>query len=114
MPDQPTVRIVTPGQAHARGADVCLLDVREPDEWRAGHVDGSLHIPLGQLPARLPEVPRDRPLVAMCRVGARSGHAAAFLAHHGYEVANLDGGLEAWAAQGLPLVTGEGQPGTVI
>jgi rhodanese-related sulfurtransferase len=108
------ISVVTPGQAHERGDAVHVLDVREPEEWDAGHVEGSMHIPLMQLPARLAEVPRDRPLIAVCRVGARSASATMFLERYGYQVANLDGGLEAWAADGLPLVAGDGQPGVVI
>ena len=80
------------------------VDVREPEEWQAGHVDGSLWIPLGELQARAGELPRDRPLVIVCRSGARSGYAADALVAAGYDASNLAGGLHAWAAAALPIV----------
>ena len=96
---------LTPAQAGAALADGALaVDVREPEEWQAGHVDGSLWIPLGELQARAGELPRDRPLVIVCRSGARSGYAADALVAAGYEASNLAGGLHAWAAAALPLV----------
>ena len=84
-----------------------LIDVRDPGEWRAGHVAGAAHIPLAQLPARLDALPRDRALLLFCESGLRSGVAAALLRHHGFaRAANVAGGRVAWAAQGLPLVHG--------
>ena len=88
-----------------------LLDVREDDEWAAGHSPNASHVPLGQLdPAA---VPSGTPVIAICRSGARSARAAATLAAAGISVSNLDGGMQAWAAAGLPLVTDTGAPGTV-
>jgi rhodanese-related sulfurtransferase len=91
-----------------------LLDVREDDEWRAGHIDGSQHIPLGQLGDRLGELPKDRPIIAVCRTGARSGAAVRGLRQLGYVAENLDGGVTAWQRAGLPLVDDSGAPGKVI
>jgi rhodanese-related sulfurtransferase len=91
----------------ARRAEFQLVDVRTPEEWTAGHIEGSTHIPLEQLGARLDELERERPLVMVCRSGNRSGFAAAQLAQVGFEVHNLDGGLQQWAADRLPL-TAEG------
>jgi rhodanese-related sulfurtransferase len=88
-----------------------LLDVREPAEWRAGHAPGARHIPLGQLPGRLSEVPPHRPVVTVCRSGARSRRAAALLAREGRQVHNLTGGMQAWIAAGLPLQAKGGRPG---
>ena len=85
-------------------ATVTVLDVREDDEWTAGHIDGALHVPLMDLPQRLPEVPADAPVVVVCRVGSRSAQATAWLAQQGYDVRNLDGGMVAWFAAGLPAV----------
>lgn len=107
------VRLVTPAEVGAGGRDVQIVDVREDDEWRAGRIDGAQHIPLAQLPTRLDELDRDRPVVAVCRSGSRSGHAASFLGRQGYDVANLEGGVKAWVAEGLPLTTPDGRPGTV-
>ncbi|MBC3193427.1 rhodanese-like domain-containing protein [Pseudonocardia sp. C8] len=93
----------------ARGA--LLLDVREPEEWRAGHIEGAFHAPLGDLdPARFD---RDRTVVAICRSGNRSATAAAALAGAGVDARNLAGGMKAWAAAGLPFAGEDGEPGTV-
>ena len=80
-----------------------LVDVREPHEWKAGHVPGATHIPLADLPGRFAEeLPdRDAPILLYCRTGARSGRAALFLAHHGYaRVANLADQMERWRRLG--------------
>jgi rhodanese-related sulfurtransferase len=95
---------LTPAQAGAAlGQGAVAVDVREPQEWEAGHVHGSLWIPLGELQARAGELPRDRPLVIVCRTGARSGYAADALVAAGYDASNLAGGLFAWTAAALPL-----------
>lgn len=94
--------------------DVVLLDVREDDEWRAGHVEGAVHIPLGELGRRLAELPRDRPLVALCRLGPRSEEATAALREQGYDVRNLTGGMTRWAAEGRPMVSETGAIPAVI
>ena len=100
---------LTPAQAGTALEEGALaVDVREPEEWQAGHVDGSLWIPLGELQARAAELPRDRPLVIVCRSGARSGYAADALVAAGYDASNLAGGLHAWAAAALPLVPAGG------
>jgi rhodanese-related sulfurtransferase len=92
-----------------------LLDVREPDEWTAGHAPDARHVPLGTLDARYAdELPTDRPIVAICRVGGRSQRAAATLRQAGYDVANLAGGMIAWAEAGKPVVTDDGATGTVV
>jgi rhodanese-related sulfurtransferase len=81
----------------ARAAPV-VVDVREP--WEVAHcrIDGSISIPLAQLPTHLAELPIDAPLVIVCHHGSRSQHAAMFLAQRGYaNVHNLSGGIEAWA-----------------
>jgi queuine tRNA-ribosyltransferase len=87
--------------------DRALIDVREPDEWSAGHVAGATLIPLGQLPERLDEIPNDRPVFVMCHSGNRSSRAAALLNEHGFDVTNVTGGITAWQANSLPVVTGE-------
>src|SRR5438105_11418383 len=81
-----------------------LLDVREPWEYAAGHVPGAQLIPLGELEARVAEVPRDRPILSICQVGQRSLAAAAFLISQGYrDVTNIDGGTTAWLERGYPV-----------
>jgi len=91
-----------------------LVDVREDDEWQAGHIDGAQHIPLGELGDRLGELPTGRHIVAVCRSGGRSGAAVRGLRKVGYDAENLDGGVTAWSKAGLPLVDPSGKPGRVI
>jgi rhodanese-related sulfurtransferase len=79
------------------------LDVREPFEWHRGHIRDALHIPLGELAARLHELPKGQRIVAVCRSGARSGSIVGPLRDLGYDVVNLGGGLLTWHASGLPL-----------
>lgn len=84
-----------------------LLDVREPDEWEAAHVSGSTLIPLGELEARVAEVPRDREIVVVCRSGNRSKAGRDILLAAGHtRVTSMSGGLLAWKAQGHPTVAG--------
>src|SRR5438876_9066022 len=81
-----------------------LLDVREPWEYREGHVPGAQLIPLGELEQRVNEVPRDRPILAICHSGQRSLAAAGYLQQLGYpSVTNVDGGTAAWIERGFPL-----------
>lgn len=95
---------------HDVADDALLIDVREPDEWAAGHAPNAIHIPLGELPARLHELPdTDDTLGIVCRMGGRSARAVAWLAHQGYDVANVEGGMLAWHHAGKRL-TGDGQP----
>lgn len=75
-----------------------LLDVREPEERALAAIEPSLHIPMGEVIERLAEIPRDRPVVVYCHVGARSEMIAAYLEAEGYEnVHNLSGGIDAWS-----------------
>lgn len=91
---------------HEHKADVHLLDVRQPEELTGelGRIEGVQHIPLGELRERLGEVPKDKPVVAVCRSGRRSAQAALILEGGGHErVANLTGGMIQWRALGLPV-----------
>jgi rhodanese-related sulfurtransferase len=81
-----------------------LLDVREPWEYEEGHVPGAQLIPLGELEQRVTEVPRDRPILAICHSGQRSLAAAGYLQQLGYpSVSNVDGGTAAWIERGFPV-----------
>jgi DMSO/TMAO reductase YedYZ molybdopterin-dependent catalytic subunit/rhodanese-related sulfurtransferase/glyoxylase-like metal-dependent hydrolase (beta-lactamase superfamily II) len=84
-----------------------LLDVREPGEWSAGHAPRAVLIPMAEVHARLDELPRDAPIVVACRSGGRSAAITGALRAHGYDALNLAGGMSAWAAAGLPVVTEE-------
>jgi rhodanese-related sulfurtransferase len=112
QPDQP-YREVDAAAARAATEDgAVLLDVREPQEWQAGHAPEAIHIPLGQLPTRVDEVPKGGEIMVICRSGNRSARAAAFLADRG-DVANVAGGMKDWARCGYPVVAEGGGPGTV-
>jgi rhodanese-related sulfurtransferase len=92
-----------------------LLDVREPDEWAAGHAPGAHHLPMTELPHRLAEVPMDEDVVVVCRSGGRSAKVVAYLMQRGWDnVRNLDGGMQEWEAAGRPLISESGQPARVI
>ena len=90
-----------------------VLDVREPIEWAHGHVAGSVHIPMGEVPTRLAEVP-DGQVLVVCKVGARSARVAGYLVQQGRDAVNLDGGLLDWEAAGRALVSETGQPPAVV
>jgi rhodanese-related sulfurtransferase len=84
-----------------------MLDVREPAEWDAGHISGAVLIPLGELPSRLNEIPKDREIVVVCRSGNRSASGRDILLNAGYaSVTSMGGGMNQWATAGLPVVTG--------
>ena len=85
-----------------------LLDVREDDEWAAGHAPGAAHIPLGDLGTRATEVPRDTTIYVICRSGGRSARATLALVGSGWDAVNVAGGMQDWAAAGLPMITDSG------
>ncbi len=85
-------RLAEPG-----AGELALIDVREPQEWLQGRIEGSLHIPLGSLPQRFLEIPADKLLVFICAAGARSMTACRFAAQNGREAVNLAGGIYGWA-----------------
>jgi hydroxyacylglutathione hydrolase len=81
-----------------------VVDVRQPGEWSAGHIDGALHISGGELPSRIEEVPKDGPVATICGSGYRSSVSASLLLQHGHrEVTNVLGGMSAWKAAGFPV-----------
>ncbi len=95
--------------------DAYLLDVREPDEWEAGHAPGAHHLPMMEVPARIAEIPTDRDVVVVCRSGGRSGQVVSYLTGNGWDnVRNLDGGMQSWAAAGRDVVTENGRPPRVL
>lgn len=89
-----------------------LLDVREADEWAAGHASAARHVPLNQL--SLDNVPAGDPLLVVCHVGGRSAMATQALRNAGVPAVNVAGGMAAWEQAGLPVVTDDGTPGTII
>jgi rhodanese-related sulfurtransferase len=91
--------------------DALLLDVREDEEWVAGHIAGATHVPMLGIPQHVQYgalAGEERPLVVVCRSGHRSAQVTAWLRRQGFEAYNLDGGLLEWSAAGKPLVGGTG------
>lgn len=95
---------------YERRGEVQILDVREPHEWAAGHVEGSVHLPLNRVLAGQEELDPSKPVAVVCSVGSRSEVGALMLRARGYEAYNVDGGLHAWEAEGLPLVADDDGP----
>lgn len=92
-----------------------LLDVREPDEWSAGHAPEAHHLPMMEIPARLADIPTDRDVVVVCRSGGRSAQVVGYLMGNGWDnVRNLAGGMQQWAAAGRSMVSEDGQPARVL
>ncbi|MDQ1037526.1 rhodanese-related sulfurtransferase [Streptomyces sp. V3I8] len=95
-----------------------LLDVREDDEWQAGHAEGALHIPISEFVARYGEfteaAPQDGRVHVICRSGGRSAQVAMYLNQQGVDAVNVAGGMQDWAAGGRPVVNTEGKPGFVL
>ena len=81
-----------------------VLDVREADEWESGHIEGAVHIPLHDLPARADELSADAQVLAMCHSGGRSAQATGYLVQRGVDAVNLDGGIVAWQRAGRAVV----------
>jgi rhodanese-related sulfurtransferase len=95
--------------------DAVLLDVREDDEWAAGHAPQAVHIPLGELAERIGEVPQDNGEVyVVCRMGGRSARATMYLNQSGWDAINVAGGMQVWHQQGFPLVAADGVVPEVI
>ena len=85
--------------------ELTVLDVREPVEWHHGRIDGAVHIPISEIPARAEELPVDQQLLVVCKVGSRSAQVTAFLREKGFEAINLAGGMIDWAEAGRPMVS---------
>ncbi|HEY7598234.1 MAG TPA: rhodanese-like domain-containing protein [Actinophytocola sp.] len=94
-------------------AQTVLLDVREQDEWDAGHAPQAQHIPMSELAGRLEELPADQEVLVICRSGGRSARVTAYLNANGWDARNIDGGMQSWEAAGRALTSDQGEP-TVI
>ena len=100
--------------AAASDSSALLLDVREAEEWMAGHAPGAVHLPMSEIVERVGELPRARTIVCVCRSGSRSARVAAWLGEQGYAVQNMAGGMTRWAGAGHPLINHADRPGVVI
>src|SRR5438309_10742517 len=104
-----------PVQVYERRNEIQIVDVREPYEWEAGHIEGAIHIPLAEVMAGREQgkLSTDRSVVLVCRSGNRSELATLMLQARGFEAHNLEGGMERWAAAGLPCRASAGWVGRV-
>lgn len=98
-------------------AESVILDVREPDEWAAGHIAGALHVPMNEVPHRLAYDPgplsANTAVVVVCKVGGRSAAVTAWLRNQGYDAVNLEGGMLAWHGAGRPMEAEDDGPARV-
>ncbi|WP_143231200.1 rhodanese-like domain-containing protein [Actinosynnema sp. ALI-1.44] len=99
MPNVPAVTV------NEVPADVTLLDVREQDEWDAGHAPDALHLPMSELAGRLEELPNDQDVYVICRTGGRSARVVAYLNGNGWDATNIDGGMQSWQLAGKAMVS---------
>lgn len=86
-------------------ADATVIDVREPEEYRAGHVPGARLVPLATIPELVGKLPTDQPVYVLCQAGGRSSQAVQFLAQQGIDARNVDGGTGDWIAAGYDVET---------
>lgn len=86
-----------------KSANLVVVDVRSPQEWKKGHVPGARHLFLPEVPERLSELPRDKPVAVYCDSGYRASIAASLLQRNGFDVSNIPGSWQAWKARGLPV-----------
>jgi rhodanese-related sulfurtransferase len=100
---------ISPNEAYKNQiAGAFMLDVRQPEEWNVGRIEGATLIPLSELPDRLDEVPKNMEIIVYCRSGNRSATARDLLISEGYQsVTSLEGGINNWVISGLPMVKGE-------
>lgn len=103
---------VTEAQARSATGEHVLLDVREPHEWAAGHAPGATHVPLGLLSHDVLDASAS--YVVICRSGARSAQAVLALGQAGYTAVNVGGGMQHWAAAGLPMESTTGEDPRII
>ncbi len=97
------MQLIEPAELAAIDGAV-IIDVRQPEEYEAAHVAGSRLVPLGELVERMGELPTDGTLYLLCRSGARSAQATAYLEAQGFDAVNVNGGIIAWHEAGLPIV----------
>ena len=94
--------------------EIQLVDCREPYEWDAGRIDRAIFIPVNSIMAGAgSDLDKSKPIAVICRTGNRSELATMMLQARGYDATNVEGGMEAWAAEGLPFEAADGSPGRV-
>ena len=105
-PSAPKLSAVEASEKMKFGKHPILLDVRQPEEFRQGHIAGAKLIPLGDLRQRMKELPQGREIICVCASGNRSSSAAKMLQKEGYTVFDLQGGMLAWRQAKLPIQKG--------
>lgn len=110
MTPEPLPAVVPAEALREIEAGAVLLDVRERNEWTAGHAPQAVLIPMSEINSRLDELPREGRVVVTCRSGNRSQAVVRFLVGQGVDAVNLDGGMKAWHAVGGELVADNGSP----
>ena len=105
MSDDATSIHLSPERAREMidGGGIELIDVRRDYEWDAGHLPDARHIEVNELTSRADDIPREGPVIFVCRAGNRSGMAAEAFRQAGWDAYHVEGGLQAWVAAGLPL-----------
>ncbi|HMG50237.1 MAG TPA: rhodanese-like domain-containing protein [Inquilinus sp.] len=102
---QEEIDVATLAEWRRDGTGHCVVDVREPQELAACRLDGTIDIPMAEIPVRLEEIPGDRPVVVMCHHGGRSAQVVRWLSARGMDnVVNLRGGIDAWAREVDPTM----------
>lgn len=96
------------------GDDEVLLDVREDNEFTAGHAPAAVHLPMSELPARIEEVPSAERIYVICRSGGRSAQVTGYLNGQGHSCVNVAGGMQDWATAGRDMVSETGESPTVL
>ncbi|MGE5225112.1 MAG: rhodanese-like domain-containing protein [Omnitrophica WOR_2 bacterium] len=107
----PAIQQINTEQVHSRLAQKpgpVILDVRQPEEYREGHISGAKLIPLGELTKRMGELPKNREIICVCESGSRSSVATRQLISAGYSAVNLRGGMAGWQRSGMKVSKGSG------
>ena len=105
-PPMPSVSAAELNEKLKNGKRPLVLDVRQPEEFRTGHIIGAKLIPLGELGRRLKELPKDKEIVCVCASGSRSRSATKMLLSEGYNAINMNGGMMIWSRAGLSMKQG--------
>lgn len=109
--DQDRAAVVDVPQAAAglESGNALILDVREDDEWQAGHIPGATHVPLGELAERAATLSALHPIYVVCRSGKRGLEGTTLLRAAGFDALNVEGGMQAWQEAALPLEPSNGR-----
>lgn len=102
----PTIQVTEVQEKLKQGNQFVLVDVRQPEEYQAGHIAGAKLIPLGELPRRLKDLPKNKEIALVCATGNRSGTAAKMMLEAGLNAFNVPGGMLAWRRASLPVKKG--------